>query len=501
MSVTIENLGNLDRKITLQFNRADVNQAREARLTRLGKSMKMPGFRPGKVPKKMVEQQYGMQVDFEVQYDKASQLFYEVSKKEGIKLASQPRLEPKSEIGADEVVFDAFFEVLPEVKIGDFASSELIRYTTEVNDPEIDRALDVLRKQRVHYHSRGEAGDHGDGGSDTSAQKDDQVTLDFMGKIDGVEFAGGKAEDFKFVIGAGQMLPEFEAAALGLKKGESKTFPLSFPADYHGKDVAGKTAEFTITTPTLETRERSADGTEKFLLRLDDGKQLESVFIPDTPAMTFCVSTQVGCAMACAFCLTGKMGLVRNLTAGEIAGQVRVLANALDLRDKPFNIVLMGMGEPLHNYDNTMKALRMLHSTYGLAVSPRRVTLSTVGIVPALERLGREALMPNLAISLHATTDEQRTALVPPNRKYPLAAILDASLRMFVRRVDSAREFSRHEIVRAAVVAAEHHQRLLAQAELLEFRHDLADLLIHVSDVVVVIIHALPGGGLRVRRA
>ncbi len=95
--------------------------------------------------------------------------------------------------------------------------------------------------------SRGEAGDHGDGGSDTSVQKDDQVTLDFVGKIDGVEFAGGKAEDFKFVIGAGQMLPEFEAAALGLKKGESKTFPLSFPEDYHGKDVAGKTAEFTIT--------------------------------------------------------------------------------------------------------------------------------------------------------------------------------------------------------------------------------------------------------------
>jgi trigger factor len=245
--VQIENLGSLDRKITLQFNRADVNQAREARLNKIGKSMKMPGFRPGKVPKKMVEQQYGLQVDFEVQYDKASQLFYEVSKKEGIKLASQPRLEPKSEIGADEVVFDAFFEVLPEVKIGDFSNSELTRYTTDVNDPEIDRALDVLRKQRVHYHSRGEAGDHGDGGSDTSAQKDDQVTLDFVGTIDGVEFAGGKADDFKFVIGAGQMLPEFEAAALGLKKGESKTFPLSFPAEYHGKEVAGKTAQFTIT--------------------------------------------------------------------------------------------------------------------------------------------------------------------------------------------------------------------------------------------------------------
>jgi Predicted Fe-S-cluster redox enzyme len=99
------------------------------------------------------------------------------------------------------------------------------------------------------------------------------------------------------------------------------------------------TRDFTLTTPALAQRETSVDGTEKFLLRLADGKQIESVFIPDTPAMTFCISTQVGCAMACAFCLTGKMGLVRNLTAGEIAGQVRVLANALDMRDRKFNIV------------------------------------------------------------------------------------------------------------------------------------------------------------------
>ena len=142
--------------------------------------------------------------------------------------------------------------------------------------------------------------------------------------------------------------------------------------------------------------------------------------------MTFCVSTQVGCAMACAFCLTGKMGLARNLTAGEIAGQVRVLATATGLLDKPFNIVLMGMGEPLHNYDNTMKALRLLHEEHGLAVSPRRVTLSTVGIVPALERLAHEPLMPNLAISLHATTEAQRTELVPPNKKYSLASLIEA---------------------------------------------------------------------------
>jgi 23S rRNA (adenine2503-C2)-methyltransferase len=191
---------------------------------------------------------------------------------------------------------------------------------------------------------------------------------------------------------------------------------------------------YIISTPKIVADDRSVDGTRKFVLELADGRRIESVFIPDTPAMTFCISTQVGCAMGCGFCLTGKMGLVRNLTAGEIAGQVRILAAATDLLDHPFNIVLMGMGEPLHNYDHTMKALRMLHEEHGLAVSPRRVTLSTVGIVPGLERLAREPLMPNLAISLHATTDAQRTMLVPPNRKYPLAEILEVCRRFPLKR-------------------------------------------------------------------
>jgi 23S rRNA (adenine2503-C2)-methyltransferase len=192
--------------------------------------------------------------------------------------------------------------------------------------------------------------------------------------------------------------------------------------------------EFVVGTPRIVSDEISIDGTRKLALELADGRRIESVFIPDTPSMTFCISTQVGCAMACGFCLTGKMGLVRNLTAGEIAGQVRVLATATGLLDHPFNIVLMGMGEPLHNYEQTMKALRMLHSEHGLAVSPRRVTLSTVGIIPGLERLATEPLMPNLAISLHATTDEQRTQLVPPNKRYSLAAILDTCRRFPLKK-------------------------------------------------------------------
>ncbi|WP_114638567.1 trigger factor [Polynucleobacter necessarius] len=251
MAVQIENLGSLDRKMTLEFARADLAKAREARLAKVGKTMKMAGFRPGKVPKNIVEKQYGIQVDYELQFDKASELFFEQTQKEGIALAGQPRLEPKSELDADKIVFDAFFEVLPEVKIGDFSQAEVTKYVTEIGDAEIDRAIDVLRKQQVHYHPRGQAGDHGDGGPNTAAQNGDQVVVDFVGKLDGVEFAGGKAENFEFVLGEGRMLPEFEAAALGLKSGESKTFPLTFPADYHGKDVAGKTVDFTITVKSV----------------------------------------------------------------------------------------------------------------------------------------------------------------------------------------------------------------------------------------------------------
>jgi 23S rRNA (adenine2503-C2)-methyltransferase len=191
---------------------------------------------------------------------------------------------------------------------------------------------------------------------------------------------------------------------------------------------------FTLTTPAAVHREKSVDGTEKFLLRLADGRNIESVFIPDTPSMTFCVSTQVGCAMACAFCLTGRMGLVRNLTAGEIVGQVRVLASALEMRETRFNIVLMGMGEPLHNYDETMKALRILADEQGFAMSPRRITLSTVGILPALEKLAHEPVMPNLAISLHAPTDPQRGELVPVNKKYGVSEIIAACKRFPLKR-------------------------------------------------------------------
>ena len=183
---------------------------------------------------------------------------------------------------------------------------------------------------------------------------------------------------------------------------------------------------FVVGTPTVEKRQRSTDGTEKLLLRLNDGQMVESVFIPDTPRQAFCVSTQVGCAMRCGFCLTGKMNLARNLTAGEIVGQVRRLAETFKLAEASFNVVLMGMGEPLHNYDETMKALRILTADSGFAMPSRRITLSTVGVPAGLAKLAHETVMPNLAVSIHAATEELREQLVPVNHAYGLADVVAA---------------------------------------------------------------------------
>ncbi|TFV98625.1 trigger factor [Oxalobacteraceae bacterium OM1] len=254
MATAVETLDKLERRITITLPLADVQAEVEKRLKIRARTAKAPGFRPGKVPMKMVAQQYGYQVETEVLNDKVGRAFNDAASENNLRVAGFPRIEPKTSEGQPEgmVAFDATFEVYPEVKIGDLAGIEVEKVTCEVTDAEIDKTINILRKQRVHYHVKGEHGAHGDGGADQSAQNGDRVTLDFVGKIDGVEFQGGKAEDFAFVLGEGRMLPEFEAATLGMKVGESKTFPLNFPADYHGKDVAGKTAEFTITVKKIE---------------------------------------------------------------------------------------------------------------------------------------------------------------------------------------------------------------------------------------------------------
>ncbi|MBC3871237.1 trigger factor [Undibacterium oligocarboniphilum] len=254
MATAVETLDKLERRLTISFPVADVQSEVEKRLKVRARTAKAPGFRPGKVPMKMVAAQYGYQIENEVLNDKVGQAFAAAANENNLRVAGYPNIEPKSGEGVAEgtLAFNATFEVYPEIRIGDLSSAEVEQVKSDVTDAEIDKTIDILRKQRVHFHVKGEQGAHGDGGADQSAQNGDRVTVNFVGKIDGVEFAGGKADDFVFILGEGRMLPEFEAATLGLKAGESKTFPLSFPEDYHGKDVAGKTAEFTITLTKIE---------------------------------------------------------------------------------------------------------------------------------------------------------------------------------------------------------------------------------------------------------
>ena len=187
----------------------------------------------------------------------------------------------------------------------------------------------------------------------------------------------------------------------------------------------------------LEREMPSADGSRKLVYVLDGGSRISSVLMPDDERITLCVSTQVGCGFACGFCLTGVMGLERNLTAGEIVGQVIAANRLLEEGRRATHIVFMGMGEPLANYAALVKAIRILiDPKLGVGYSPRRITVSTVGLVPGIDKLGREDLKVNLAISLHATTEEQRDMLVPINRKYGLKELLDACRRFPVKRRD-----------------------------------------------------------------
>jgi trigger factor len=261
MATAVETLGKLERRLTISFPVADVRTEVEKRLKQQAKTAKAPGFRPGKVPLKMVAAQYGYQIESDVLNDKVGRAFNEAAVANELRVAGFPKIEPKDDAPEGVLEFNATFEVYPEVVIGDLAAVEVETVVTEVSDTEIDKTIDILRKQRVHYHTKGEQGEHGTGGEPVAAEGD-RVTVDFVGTLDGVEFDGGKAEGYAFVLGEGRMLPEFEAATIGLKVGEAKTFPLAFPDDYHGKDVAGKTAEFTITLKALEWAHMPAVDTE-----------------------------------------------------------------------------------------------------------------------------------------------------------------------------------------------------------------------------------------------
>ncbi len=243
MSVTVETLEKLERKITLSFPVTVIQSEVDSRLKRMAKTVKMDGFRPGKVPMNVVAQRYGYSVHYEVMNDKVGEAFAAAANEAKLRVAGQPRITEKEGAPAGEVAFDAVFEVYPEVKIGDLATATVEKISADVGDAAIDKTLDILRKQRRTFAQRA---------MDAATQTGDRVTVDFEGKIDGEPFAGGKAEAFQFLVGEGQMLKEFEEAVVGMKSGESKTFPLAFPADYHGKDVAGKTADFMVTINKLE---------------------------------------------------------------------------------------------------------------------------------------------------------------------------------------------------------------------------------------------------------
>lgn len=245
MAVTVETLEKLERRITLTLAAADINGEVETRLKKLARTVKADGFRPGKVPMSFVAQRYGASVQYEVVNDKLGEVFTQAANEAKLRVAGMPRIEQKDGAAEGELAFDATFEVYPEVKLGDLAEAEVERVSADVTDEAIDKTVEILRKQRRSFAQRAAADVAADG---------DRVTIDFEGKIDGEPFAGGKADGFQFLLGEGQMLEAFEKAVRGMKAGESKTFPLAFPEDYHGKDVAGKEADFLVTVKKIEAQ-------------------------------------------------------------------------------------------------------------------------------------------------------------------------------------------------------------------------------------------------------
>jgi trigger factor len=243
MAVTVETLEKLERKMTLSLPVGTIQSEVDTRLKRMARTVKMDGFRPGKVPMNVVAQRYGYSVHYEVMNDKVGEAFSAAANEAKLRVAGQPRISEKEGAPEGEMHFDAVFEVYPEVKLGDLSGAEVVKLSADVSEAAIDKTIDILRKQRRTFAQRA---------MDSAALEGDRVTIDFEGKIDGETFPGGKAEAFQFLVGEGQMLKEFEDAVRGMKSGESKTFPLSFPADYHGKDVAGKQADFMVTLNKIE---------------------------------------------------------------------------------------------------------------------------------------------------------------------------------------------------------------------------------------------------------
>lgn len=241
MQANLETLGSLQRKLNITVPMADIDTEVQSRLKRLTRTVKIDGFRPGKVPLTVVVKQFGPQVRQEVLGDTLQKTFGDAVTQQNLRVAGYPKFDaaPPAD-GASDFSYSATFEVYPEVVVGDVTKASVTRATLDVSEAEIDKTLEIMRKQRVSFEA-----------ADRAAENGDRVTMDYVGTIDGVEFAGGKSQDQSVVLGDGRFLPEFEKSLPGMKAGESKKFDLKFPDDYAGKEVAGKTAVFEVTVKAV----------------------------------------------------------------------------------------------------------------------------------------------------------------------------------------------------------------------------------------------------------
>lgn len=239
--VAIDTSSALERRIEMMVALAEVDKDVEQRLKQMSRTVKMAGFRPGKVPMKMVAQQYGPQARSEAIGAAVEKAYGEKVREQNLRVAGYPRIEPKADAGPGQLGFTAVFEVYPEIKPADVTGQAIEKPTLTVTEVEVDKTLEVLRKQRVSYAE-----------TDRGAMKEDRLVIDFIGRRDGEEFPGGKATDFAVMVGGGQMLPDFEAQLEGVKAGDKKTFDVTFPADYQTAELAGATVQFEVSVKKVE---------------------------------------------------------------------------------------------------------------------------------------------------------------------------------------------------------------------------------------------------------
>jgi len=241
MATQLESTGTLERRLSLSVSLAEIGQQAEQKLREMARTVRMPGFRPGKVPISMIQRSYGAQVRAEVLGDAVSKAFSAAITEHGLRIAGQPRIEPTQEADSARAGFTAIFEIYPEIQLGDPAALAIERVSCAVTDADVDKTLDVLRKQRIEWSAAGRPAADGD-----------RLTIDFTGTLDGTAFDGGSANDFAVVLGEGRMLPDFEAGLRGAGAGETRSFDVAFPADYGSAQLAGKTGRFEVTVKSVD---------------------------------------------------------------------------------------------------------------------------------------------------------------------------------------------------------------------------------------------------------